>query len=114
MINFASTGNQASWSIDNNSGTEARIANIGFAWPGDNAPQEVSLADGVWLNESEMATMLQEANPSIGEDPRATIPDGNIRTISIKHLFGPLHTEPYELQLAFDLAGGVCLLTTDY
>ena len=114
MIGFKSTANQVSWSIENSMGSEARITNIGFTWLGDNMPQEVGLAGGVWLDEDEIAGLIDATNPEISEDPRATIPDDTVRNLSIKHLFGPLDDGTYALELLFETATTQCLLQTEY
>ena len=114
MINFSTSGDQVSWSIGNFSGGVARIANVRFSYPGDNPPLEVSLGNRVWLNQLEMAALVQEGNSAISEDSQATIPPEKVRLIIIKHKFGPLDGDGYELQLLFEANGGQCLLVTGY
>jgi serine/threonine protein kinase len=114
MIGFSRQGNQVSWSIENSTGSQARIANIGFTWLGDNVPQEVGLGGGVWLDEDEIAGLIDATNPEISDDPRASIPDDTIRSLNIKHLFGPLDDGRYALELLFDLDSAQCLLQTEY
>ena len=114
MIGFTREGNQVSWSIENSTGFDARITNIGFTWLGDNLPQEVALGGGVWLDEDEIAGLIDATNPEISEDPRATIPDDKIRSLNIKHLFGPLDDGRYELELLFETGAAQCLLQTEY
>lgn len=114
MIGFSRKGNQVSWSIENSTGSQARIANIGFTWLGDNIPQHVRLGGGVWLDEREIASLIDATNPEISDDPRATIPNDTIRSLNIKHLFGPLDDGRYALELLFDLGATQCLLQTEY
>jgi serine/threonine-protein kinase len=114
MLGFSRQGNQVSWSIENSTGSEARITNVGFTWLGDNVPREVRLGGGVWLDEDEIASLIDATNPEISDDPRATIPDDTIRSLSIKHLFGPLDDGRYALELLFELGAGQCLLQTEY
>ncbi|MCZ6529537.1 MAG: serine/threonine-protein kinase [Chloroflexi bacterium] len=114
MIGFSRKGNQVSWSIENSTGSQARIANIGFTWLGDNIPQHVRLGGGVWLDEREIASLIDATNPEISDDPRATIPNDTIRSLNIKHLFGPLDDGRYALELLFDLGATKCLLQTEY
>jgi len=114
MIGFSRKGNQVSWSIENSTGSPARITNVGFTWLGDNVPQEVGLGGGVWLDESEIAGLIDATNPEISDDPRATIPDDTIRSLNIKHLFGPLDDGRYALELLFELGATQCLLQTEY
>ncbi len=114
MIGFTRQGNQVSWSIENSSGSQARIANIGFTWLGDNVPQEVGLGGGVWLDEGEISGLIDATNAEISDDPRATIPDDTIRSFNIKHLFGPLDDGRYALELLFEVGAAQCLLQTEY
>ncbi|MCH8339143.1 MAG: serine/threonine protein kinase [Chloroflexi bacterium] len=114
MIGFSRQGNQVSWSIENSSGSQARITTIGFTWRGDNVPQEVGLGGGVWLDEGEIAGLIDATNAQISDDPRATIPDDTIRSFNIKHLFGPLDDGRYALELLFEVGTGRCLLQTEY
>jgi hypothetical protein len=80
----------------------------------DNVPREVRLGGGVWLNEDEIASLIDATNPEISDDPRATIPDDTIRSLNIKHLFGPLNDGRYALDLLFELGANQCLLQTEY
>jgi len=114
MIGFSRQGNQVSWSIENSTGSQARITKIGFTWLNDNVPQEVGLGGGVWLDEGEIADLFEATNAEIGDDPRATIPDDTIRSLSIKHLFGPLDDGRYGLELLFEAGATQCLLQTEY
>ena len=114
MIGFSRKSNQVSWSIENSTGSPARITSIGFTWLGDNVPQHVRLGGGVWLNEDEIASLIDATNPEVPDDPRATIPDDTIRSLSIKHLFGPLDDGRYGLDLLFELGANQCLLQTEY
>ncbi len=114
MIGFSREGDEVSWSIENSSGSQARITNIGFTWLGDNIPQEVGLGGGVWLDESEIGGLIDATNPQISDDPRATIPDDTIRSLNIKHLFGPLDDGRYALELLFEMGATQCLLQTEY
>ncbi|MFQ5943378.1 MAG: serine/threonine protein kinase [Anaerolineales bacterium] len=114
MIGFSRAGNHVSWSIENSTGSQARIANVGFTWLEDNVPREVRLGGGVWLDEDEIASLIDATNPEVSDDPRATIPDDTIRNLNIKHLFGPLDDGRYGLELLFELGGSQCLLQTEY
>ena len=114
MIGFSKQGNHVSWSIENSTGSQARITSIGFTWLEDNIPREVRLGGGVWLDEDEIASLIDATNPEISEDPRATIPDDTIRSLSIKHLFGPLDDGRYGLDLLFEMGASQCLLQTEY
>ncbi len=114
MLGFSRQGNHVSWSIENSTGSEARITNVGFTWLGDNVPREVRLGGGVWLDEDEIASLIDATNPEISDDPGATIPDDTIRSLSIKHLFGPLDDGRYALDLLFELGASQCLLQTEY
>ena len=114
MIGYSKQGNQVSWSIENSTGSQARITSIGFTWLEDNVPQEVGLGGGVWLDEGEITGLIDATNPEISDDPRATIPDDTIRSLNIKHLFGPLDDGRYALELLFEIGADQCLLQTEY
>jgi serine/threonine protein kinase len=114
LIGFSRQGNHVSWSIENSTGSQARIANVGFTWLGDNVPREVRLGGGVWLDKDEIASLIDATNPEVADDPSATIPDDTIRSLNIKHLFGPLDDGRYALELLFELGAKQCLLQTEY
>ena len=114
MIGFSKQGNHVSWSVENSTGEQARIKSIGFTWVEDNVPREVRLGGGVWLDEDEIASLIDATNPEISDDPRATIPDDTIRSLNIKHRFGPLNDGRYALDLLFELGANQCLLQTEY
>ena len=114
MIGFSKRGNQVSWSIENSTGSQVRIANVGFKWPGDNVPKEVQLAGEIWLGQSEIAGLIDTTDPEIPDHPGATIPSDRTRSLNIKHSFAPLNDGPYTLELLFELGANQCLLQTEY
>jgi len=113
LIGFAKQGNEVSWTIDNGTGAAVQLSNVGFQFPEDNPPEQVSLDSKVWLNPNDIRSMLQDQNPQIPFDDRLLIGDGDIRRLGIRFKWGD-QPGSYELGLDFETNSGNCVLETGW
>jgi len=118
LIGFSKKGNEASWIIDNGTGSAVQIANLGFGWPVDNPAEVVSLDDQKWLDERKLEQMAQDMeqgrNPEIPFDEQLKVADGDIRRFTMRFKWTLDQAGLYELTLEFTSGSGGCVLTTNW
>jgi hypothetical protein len=119
LIAFSKKGNEVSWIIDNATGSPVELANIAFKWPESNPADQISLAGQDWLTKEDLEQMILDMelgrNPAIPFDQRMNIADGDIRTLTLRFIWGVEDVAGiYRLELGFDAGPGACVLETQW
>lgn len=114
LIGFALQGDEVSWTIDNGSGSNVRIANIGFTWPAANQALEVLLDGQVYLDQDDIQTMLQQERPTMPSRGRLVIGKGETLRFGMRFLWEIVERGSYALDLQFGSGQSGCVLSTEW